>query len=77
MNGVRITLYVNALYSQQTTHKYGIRQTVAVPSSTLFFDCEYLLRVYVVYFQYGYIPIQQFNKKERDYRYSSCSLVTV
>lgn len=84
MNGVRITLYVNALYSQHLlnkplTNRESDKRSPFLPQH-YFSIVGYLLRVYVIYFQHGYIPIQQFNnstKKERDYRDSSCSLVTV
>ena len=32
----------------------------------LFWSVEILLRVYIAYYQYGYIIIQQFNKKTMD-----------
>ena len=43
----------------------------------LFWSVEILLREYILYYQYGYILIHQFNKKQWSYRDSSCSLVTV
>lgn len=69
MNGVRITLYVNALYSQHLLNKplTNMESDKRLPflPQHYFSIVEYLLRVYVVYFQYGYIPIQQFNKKRK------------
>lgn len=69
MNGVRITLYVNALYSQHLlnkplTNRESDKRLPFLPQH-YFSIVEYLLRVYVVYFQHGYIPIQQFNKKRK------------
>lgn len=69
MNGVRITLYVNALYSQHLLNKLltNMESDKRLPflPQHYFSIVEYLLRVYVVYLQYGYIPIQQFNKKRK------------
>ena len=67
MNGMRIALYVNSLYSQHLlnkslTNRESDKRLLFLPQ-LLFSIVEYLLRVYVVCFQHGYIPIQQFNKK--------------
>ena len=67
MNGMRIALYVNSLYSQHLlnkslTNRESDKRLPFLPQ-LLFSIVEYLLRVYVVCFQHGYIPIQQFNKK--------------
>ena len=67
MNGMRIALYVNSLYSQHLlnkslTNRESNKRMSFLPQ--LFFSIvEHLLRVYVVYYQHGYVPVQQFNKK--------------
>lgn len=43
--------------------KRGINKRVLYFSQRLFLIVEYLLRVYAVYYQYGYILIHQFNKR--------------
>ena len=67
MNGVRITLYVNALYSQHLLNKplakREINNRVLFLSQLLFSIVEILLRVYIVYCQCVYTHIQQFNRK--------------
>lgn len=70
MNGVRITLYVNALYSQHLlnkplTNRESDKRSPFLPQH-YFSIVEYLLRVYVVLFSawlYPYSTIQQ-KKKE-------------
>lgn len=67
MNGICIVLYVNALYSQHLLNKpltnRESNKLMLFPSQLFFSIVENLLRVYAVYYQYGYIIIHQFNKK--------------
>ena len=65
-------VYVRYLYPyryilniRSTNHSPKEKQTIARGFMTqlLFWSVEILLRVYIVYYQYGYILIQQFNKK--------------
>ena len=46
--------------------KRKINKRVSVVSQLLFWSVEILLRVYIAYYQYDYIIIQQFNKKTMD-----------
>ncbi len=67
MNDTRITLYVNVLYPQHLlnkslTNRESIKRMSYLPQLS-FSIVEYLLRVYVVCYQHGYIPVQQFNRK--------------
>lgn len=67
MNGTYISLYVNILYSQHLlnkslTNRESDKRLLFLPQH-FFSIVENLLRMYVVCFQHGYIPIQQFNKK--------------
>ena len=69
MNGTCITLYVNALYPQHLlnkplTNRVSDKRLPFLPQHC-FSIVEHLLRVYVICFQHGYIPIQQFNKKRK------------
>ena len=68
-------VYVRYLYPyryilniRSTNHSPKEKQTIARGFMTqlLFWSVEILLRVYIVYYQYGYILIQQFNKKTMD-----------
>lgn len=67
MNEICIVLYVNALYSQHLLNKpltnRESNKLMLFPSQLFFSIVENLLRVYAVYYQYGYIIIHQFNKK--------------
>ena len=67
MNEICIVLYVNALYSQHLLNKpltnRESNKLMLFPSQLFFSIVENLLRVYAVYYQYGYIIIQQFNRK--------------
>ena len=67
MNEICIVLYVNALYSQHLLNKpltnREFNKLMLFPSQLFFSIVENLLRVYAVYYQYGYIIIHQFNKK--------------
>ena len=70
MNNTRITLYVNVLYSQHLlnkplTNRESDKRLPFLPQH-LFSIVEHLLRVYVVCYQHGYMPVQQFNKKKND-----------
>ena len=67
MNEICIVLYVNALYSQHLlnkplTNRESNKRMSFLPQ-LFFLIVENLLRTYVVCFQHGYIPIQQFDKK--------------
>ena len=69
MNGICITLYVNALYSQHLlnkplTNRDSDKRLPFLPQH-YFSIVENLLRTYVVCFQHGYIPVQQFNEKRK------------
>ena len=46
--------------------KREINKRVSVVSQLLFWSVEILLRMYIAYYQYDYIIIQQFNKKTMD-----------
>ena len=46
--------------------KREIHKRVSVVSQLLFWLVEILLRMYIAYYQYDYIIIQQFNKKTMD-----------
>ncbi len=67
MNDIHIALYVNALYPQHLLNKPLTNRESDKRLPFLlqhyFSIVEYLLRVYVVYYQHGYVPIQQFSKK--------------
>ena len=67
MNEICIVLYVNALYSQHLlnkplTNRESDKRLPFLPQH-YFSIVEHLLRVYVVCYQHGYIPVQQFNEK--------------
>ena len=69
MNEICIVLYVNALYSQHLlnkslTNRESNKRLPFLPQHH-FSIVEHLLRAYVVCFQHGYIPVQQFNKKRK------------
>ena len=68
MNEICIVLYVNALYSQHLLNKpltnRESNKLMLFPSQLFFSIVENLLRVYAVYYQYGYIIIHQFNEKK-------------
>ena len=59
MNEICIVLYVNALYSQHLLNKpltnRESNKLMLFPSQLFFSIVENLLRVYAVYYQYGYI----------------------
>ena len=65
MNEICIVLYVNALYSQHLLNKpltnRESNKLMLFPSQLFFSIVENLLRVYAVYYQYGYIIIHQIN----------------
>ena len=67
MNDVCIVLYVNVLYPQHILNKpltnRESNKRMSYLSQHFFSIVEHLLRMYVVCFQHGYIPIQQFNQK--------------
>ena len=69
MNGTYIRLYVKVLFSQHLLNKSltNMESDKRLPflPQHYFSIVGYLLRVYVVYFQYGYITIQQINKKRK------------
>ena len=69
MNDTYISLYVNTLCSQHLlnkplTNRESDKRLPSLPQH-YFSIVEYLLRVYIAYFQHSYISIQQFNKKRR------------
>ena len=74
MNEICIVLYVNALYSQHLLNKpltnRESNKLMLFPSQLFFSIVENLLRVYDVYYQYGYIIINQFNKKTMSFLYT-------
>lgn len=67
MNGMCIILYDKVLYSQHLLNKpltnREFDKRLPFLPQLLISIVEHLLRVYVVCYQYDYIPIQQFNKK--------------
>ena len=67
MNDTYIMLYVKALFPQHLLNKpltnREFDKRLPFLPQLLISIVEHLLRVYVVCYQYGYIPIQQFNKK--------------
>ncbi len=81
MNGQYNPFIYRLLYTQQLLNKALAKREInnrsVHCSQLLFWSVEILLRGYIVYCQYGYILIHQFNKKQWIYRDSSCSLVTV
>ena len=81
MNGWCNPFIYRLLYAQwflnKALAKRGINNLSVFCSQLLFWSVEILLRVYIAYYQYGYILIHQFNKKQWNYRASSCCLVTV
>lgn len=81
MNGQYNHFIYRLLYAQQFLNKALAKREInnrfmSCPQ-LLFWSVEILLRVYIAYYQYDYIHIHQFNKKQWDYRDSSCCLVTV
>lgn len=81
MNGQYNPFIYRLLYAQQLLNKALAKREInngsMLWSQLLFWSVEILLRVYISYYQYIYILIHQFNKKQWDYRDSSCSLVMV
>ena len=81
MNGWCNPFIYKLLYAQQFLNKALAKREINNLSMScpqlLFWYVEILLRVYIAYYQYGYTLIHQFNKKQWDYRDSSCSLVMV
>lgn len=81
MNGKYNPLIYRLLYTQQLLNKALAKREInnwSVPySQLLFWSVEILLRAYIAYYQYCYIFIHQFNKKQWNHRDSSCSLVMV
>ena len=81
MNVKYNSLIYKLLYVQQLLNKALAKREInnrsVHCSQLLFWSVEILLRVYIPYYQYGYILIHQFNKKQWNYRDSSCSLVMV
>lgn len=69
-------LYVQQLLNKALAKREINNRSVFCPQ-LLFWSVEILLRVYIAYYQYGYILVHQFNKKQWNYRDSSCCLVTV
>lgn len=81
MNGWCNPFIYRLLYTQQLLNKALAKRELNNWSmfcpQLLFWSVEILLRVYISYYQYIYILIHQFKKKQWDYRDSSCPLVTV
>lgn len=70
LNGLYNTFIYRKIFAQHLLNKplakREINNRVLFLSQLLFSIVEILLRVYIVYYQYGYILIQQFNKKTMD-----------
>lgn len=81
MNGQYNPFIYRLLYTQQLLNKALAKREINNWSMScpqlLFWSVEILLRVYISYYQDIYILIHQFNKKQWNYRDSSCSLVMV
>ncbi len=81
MNGHYNPFIYRLLYAQQLLNKVLAKRKInnrsVRCSQLLFWSVEILLRVYILYYQYCYTLIHQFNKKQWIYRDSSCSLVMV
>lgn len=81
MNGQFNSFIYRLIYTQQFLNKALAKREInngsMLWSQLLFWSVEILLREYIAYYQYGYTLIHQFNKKQWDYRDSSCSLVMV
>lgn len=81
MNELLIPLIYRIIHIQQPLNKALAKREInnrsVRYSQLLFWSVEILLRVYIAYCQYGYIFIHQFNKKQWNYKDSSCSLVMV
>lgn len=62
-----ISLYTGVILSQQFLNKplakREINSRLVCYPQLLFWCVEILLRAYIVYYQYGYTPIHQFNEK--------------
>ena len=81
MNSSFNALIFKFIYTQQLLNKALAKREInnrPMSCPQLFFwSVEILLREYITYYQHSYILIHQFNKKQWDYRDSSCSLVMV
>ena len=70
MNEQLIPLIYRIIHIQQPLNKALAKREInnqSVPcSQLLFWTVEILLRVYIAYYQYGYILIHQFNKKKME-----------
>ena len=70
LNGLYNTFIYRKIFAQHLLNKplakREINNRVLFLSQLLFSIVEILLRVYIAYYQYDYIIIQQFNKKTMD-----------
>lgn len=68
MNGQFNSFIYRLIYTQQFLNKALAKREInnrsVSCSQLLFWSVEILLREYVTYYQYGYILIHQFNKKD-------------
>ena len=70
LNGLYNTFIYRKIFAQHLLNKpltnRESNKLMLFPSQLFFSIVENLLRVYAVYYQYGYIIIHQFNKKKND-----------